>query len=534
MSRYIQRLDAQVASQIAAGEVIERPVSVVKELLENALDAGANQISLDIEDAGLLRIRIEDNGSGIWEEDLQLAVEPHATSKIKTLMDLYHTQTKGFRGEALASIASVSKMMIMSKPKEQAHAMSIQISNGHSTLSAGIRNQGTTIEVSDLFYNVPVRKKFLKSPAVEWQAIELLVKKFSLSAPQVQLCVYHNGQEIIDFPAAQVQQEHLFRIRQLWGKRFYEEATYIDIERSGLRLWGWLGALTDHRSQNDRLWVYLNQRMIQDKLIIHALKQVYAQILPEGRHPQCVLYLELSPEMVDINVHPTKQEVRFEQPRLIYDFILSCLRPHWGEQQALNLSQHASISPSVGTNFSSSMTMPMTGGGQSWMICNVEYVILPLSHHLFYLVDVSQWWLYHFQKQIVSWKTPWDARVLSMPYLKDIPPISSELRHMIETRVAQWGIDLSFWDDNRLCIRSIPQFMSQLNLNEWVKIIRTQMNIEDINVTHLFRCCTFSAYDMTVAHYEKMIDDISNPEDVDQIKLFARLLDHSSCRKVFK
>lgn len=184
MSRLIQRLDAQVASQIAAGEVIERPVSVVKELLENALDAGATQIRVDVEDAGVSLIRIEDNGIGIWEEDLHLAVEPHATSKIKTLVDLYHTQTKGFRGEALASIASVSKMMILSKPQHQPHAMSIQINNGQSHLSAAVRHQGTTIEVRDLFYNVPVRKKFLKSHSVEWQAIELMFKNFPFLHPK--------------------------------------------------------------------------------------------------------------------------------------------------------------------------------------------------------------------------------------------------------------------------------------------------------------------------------------------------------------
>jgi DNA mismatch repair protein MutL len=274
--------------------------------------------------------------------------------------------------------------------------------------------------------------------------------------------------------------------------------------------------------------------MIQDKLIIHALKQIYSQVLPEGRHPQCVLYLELSPEMVDINVHPTKQEVRFEQPRLIYDFMLSCLRPYWCEQQAFNLSKPASASSSVGSQFSTSISTSMSGGCQPWMICNVEFVILPLSHHLFYLVDVKQWWLYHFQKQVMSWNTPWDSRALSMPYLKDIPPLSSQIRQAIEIRVAQWGIDLSFWDDSRLCIRSIPQFMCQLNLNEWVKIVKSNMNIEDINITHLFRCCTFSAYDLTASHYEMMVDDISNPEDIENIKLFARLLDHSSCRKVFK
>ena len=533
MSRYIQRLDGQVASQIAAGEVIERPVSVVKELLENALDAGSTQIRLEVEQAGSTRICIEDNGLGIWEEDLQLAVEPHATSKIRTLEDLYHTQTKGFRGEALASIASVSKLQILSKPEQQPHAMSIQIVDGQSLLFAGIRHQGTTIEVSDLFYNVPVRKKFLKSPAIEWQAIELMVKKFSLSAPQVQLDLYHNGEEIIHFQAAQVKEEHLYRIRQLWGKRFYEQATYIDIERSGLRLWGWIGSLSDHRSQNDRLWVYLNQRMIQDKLITHALKQIYCQILPEGRHPQCVLYLEIPPQMVDINVHPTKQEVRFEQPRLIYDFILSCLRPYWNLQN-VEEHYHSSSIPTSGANFSPLTSSIGSGATTSWLICNVDYVILPLSQHLFYLVDVMKWWLFHFQKQVMSWQKPWQTRVLSMPYLKDIPPISNEMRQVIETRVAEWGIDLSFWDDNRICIRSIPEFMCQLNLNQWIKVFKTNMDVDDVNLPHLFGCCTFSAYDVTASHYKMMMDDISNPEDMEKVKSFARLLDHSSCLKVFK
>lgn len=534
MSKFICRLDANVACQIAAGEVIERPVSVVKELLENALDAKASEIRIDIEGAGLSCIAIEDNGEGIWAEDLLLALEPHSTSKIKTLNDLYHIHSKGFRGEALASIASVAKVNILSKPPAQAHAMNLVAIDGKYDLKPAVRHQGTTIACRDLFYNVPVRKKFLKSAAFEWQAIESLVKKFALSSPQVQLSLYHEKQVILNFPAAHVHEEHLFRIRNLWGRPFYDSAIAIDVERSGMRIWGWLSPLNLHRSQNNRLWVYLNGRIVQDKLIMHALKQLYARLLPQGRHPQCVLYLELPSDMVDINVHPAKHEVRFEQPRLIYDFILTSLKPHWNEGIAIPALSSGGINALETSAEADSSFLPMQLQSQAWIICNVDFLIIPFTQHLYYMIDAGRWWQFHFLNEIYSWATPWPSRALMMPYMKDIPVIKQVLRQAIELKVADWGIDLAFWDDNRVCIRSIPAFMSQLNLNTWIKVFKSNMCIEDLSITHLFTCCNFSAYDVTAKEYEQILKDLSPPHDIEQISAFARVLDNKTCQKAFK
>lgn len=530
MSRDIQRLAPEVACQIAAGEVIERPVSVIKELLDNALDAKATQIKIDVFGSGIRGIRIEDNGSGIWAEDLLLAIEPHSTSKIRTLNDLYYTPSKGFRGEALASIASVSKMSISSKPALQDHAMQLKVQSGKTSIQPVVRAQGTTIEVMDLFHNVPVRKKFLKSESIEWQAIELLVKKFSLCAPHLQISLYHEEQLILELPAASILEEHAYRIRRLWGKRFYDEAKWIDVERSGLRVWGWLGNLEDHRSQNDRLWVYLNNRIVQDKLIMHALKQVYAPLVPEGRHAQCVLYLELPFDMVDINVHPAKQEVRFEQPRLIYDFMTSSLKTIWTQsvrtdvltsgtsQHSETIQQHLGFDLNVGKRF---------------FLCNADFIIIHFSAQLYYLIDVVAWWNYHFQKRVSKQSFPWRSRRLAMPYLKDIPLFSHAFCENIKTKLQEFGFELDFWGDERLCIRAIPESMPQLNLNDWVKVLKPKMLLDDLSLNHLLSCCQFSAYDITENDIELIRGDLNDldPSDTQQ---FARCLDSKSCRKLFK
>ena len=389
MTNRIKRLSPTVACQIAAGEVIERPVSVVKELLENALDASATEISIYVDGAGVKEIRIVDNGDGIWADDLKLAVEPHSTSKISSLNDLYETRTKGFRGEALASIASISKLTIISKPKSQEHAMCLRMQAGEIKIEPALLADGTTIMVNDLFHNVPVRRKFLKTDQYEWQLIETFIKRFALAAPHVQLSLFHDNRLVLEFSKANSLDEHLFRIRKIWGKGFSDDSQFIDIERSGLRLWGWLGSFAEHRSQNDRLWVFLNGRIIQDKLIIHALKQIYMSLLPEGRHPQCVLYLEIPNNWVDINVHPAKQEVRFEEPRLIYDFILSSLKTHWQQGMGnfkLNSTQTAAGIADYKFNHAIQSAFQ---SNQDFFICNSDFIILPVGQYVFYLIALS-------------------------------------------------------------------------------------------------------------------------------------------------
>jgi DNA mismatch repair protein MutL len=523
MAGRICRLSPELASQIAAGEVIERPVSVVKELLENALDANATKIDILILDSGFRSIKIEDNGDGIDEQDLVLALEPHCTSKLHILEDLYEIQSKGFRGEALASMASVAKIDMCSRPKHQQHAMRIISEQGQNQLTPAVRDFGTSIEVKELFYNVPVRKKFLKSHSFEWSAIETLVKRFAMSAPQVHFILRHDQEIILELPIAHSPQEHLARIKKIWGKSF-DDAISIDVDRSGLRLCGWIGDLQNHRSQNDRLWVFLNQRIVQDKLILHALKQVYLPLLPPGRHPQCVLYLETPPGMVDINVHPAKQEVRFEQPRLIYDFILSSLKNYW-QAHPIGMSTASNeklITTTEATN-SAFECMPFSS---SWTICNAEYILLSHVPHQ-YLVHVESWWQQHIQKQLKPQQLL-ESRQLMMPYIHHLPKFNEKFLLSVFDKLKLYGLDMQIWGDNSICIRAIPAWLPQFNLKSFGNILNQASKLEDINVKDLIQCCQFSAYDITHIEYQLMLEDIG------QSNLFTRPLDIEACRKIFK
>lgn len=323
MGMRIHQLPSAIANQIAAGEVIERPASVVKELLENSLDAGASSISIEIGYGGLNQIKISDNGTGIVAEDLPLAIAAHATSKITRLDDLYAIDSMGFRGEALASIASVAKITISSKPAAQEHAMMLRMQGADYSISPCARSNGTSIDVVDIFFNAPVRKRFLKSEKLEFQAIETVVKRFALSAPDVALTLKHNGKEVLTLPPAHGERGQLMRVSKIFGSSFMRDAIYLEAETGNMRLSGWLSGPDFQRSQNDRQWVYINQRMVKDKLINHALKQAYDGLLHPGRFPACLLYFTINTAEVDVNVHPTKHEVRFQQPRLVHDFFTS-------------------------------------------------------------------------------------------------------------------------------------------------------------------------------------------------------------------
>ena len=325
MGMRIHQLSSAIANQIAAGEVIERPASVVKELLENSLDAAADVITVEIGYGGLNQIKISDNGLGIVADDLPLAVAAHATSKITTLNDLYAINTMGFRGEALASIASVAKVTISSRPAHQEHAMMLRINGAQNELIPCARNVGTTIDVVDLFFSAPVRKRFLKNEKLEFQAIEMVVKRFALSAPHIALTLKHNNKPVLSLPAAVNDQAKHTRMTRIFGSSFIKDAIYLEVESGGMELCGWVSGPDFQRSQNDRQWVYINQRMVKDKLINHALKQAYDGLLYPGRFPACLLYFTLPTAEVDVNVHPTKHEVRFQQPRLVHDFFTSQL-----------------------------------------------------------------------------------------------------------------------------------------------------------------------------------------------------------------
>ena len=323
----IKLLSPRLANQIAAGEVVERPSSVIKELLENSLDAGATRLDIDVEDGGIKLMRVRDNGSGIDQEDLPLALSRHATSKIYELDDLEAVATLGFRGEALASISSVARLALITSTNDNSLGWQV-VAEGRdmqTEVSPAPHPRGTTVEVRDLFFNTPARRKFLRTEKTEYTHLEDVVKRLALSRFDVAFNLRHNNRAIYAWRAGDSQLEQERRVAQVCGPAFMENAVHIEMERNGLRLWGWVALPTFSRSQADLQHFFVNGRCIRDKLVSHAVRQAYQDVLYHGRHPAFVLYLELDPATVDVNVHPTKHEVRFRDNRSVHDFIYSSL-----------------------------------------------------------------------------------------------------------------------------------------------------------------------------------------------------------------
>lgn len=318
----IQQLPPQLVNQIAAGEVVERPASVVKELLENSLDAGASRIELDIEKGGLKLCRIRDNGTGIPENEIELALARHATSKIACLDDLEHIGSLGFRGEALPSIASVSRMRLVSSAGENGAGWSLETDGGDTLASAPAPHpQGTSVEVRDLFYNTPARRRFLKTERTEFGHIQRVAEAIALSRFSTALRLMHNDRIVLDLPVARSRAEQEDRVARICGQAFMEHALYVERDVGDMRLTGWLARPTFSRSQADLQYLFLNGRFVRDRLITHAVRAGYRDVLFHGRHPAFVLYLDMDPARVDVNAHPAKREVRFRDSRAVHDFI---------------------------------------------------------------------------------------------------------------------------------------------------------------------------------------------------------------------
>ena len=322
----IKLLPPRLANQIAAGEVVERPASVVKELVENSLDAGATRIELDIEKGGHKRIKLRDNGTGIAKDELELALSRHATSKIATLDDLEQILSLGFRGEALASISSVSRLSLTSKPagQEQAWQANCEGRDMAVSLQPAAHPDGTTIDVADIFYNTPARRKFLRTEKTEYQHIEDVIKRIALSRPDVAFVLRHNGKVTKRFTA--VGEDQLAsRVGQVCGQAFLQHAIHTRCEYDSITLEAWLGDASQMRSSNDCQYSFVNGRGMRDKLILHALRQAYESVLALPEQPAFVVYLSIDPKEVDVNVHPAKHEVRFQQSRLVHDFICKAI-----------------------------------------------------------------------------------------------------------------------------------------------------------------------------------------------------------------
>lgn len=368
----IRILPARLANQIAAGEVVERPASVVKELVENSLDAGATRIEIEIEKGGAKLIRIRDNGSGIDQEELGLALSRHATSKIHTLDDLEAIMSLGFRGEALASISSVSRLTLTSRTEAQQEAWAAY-SEGRDMavrLQPAAHPVGTTVEVLDLFFNTPARRKFLRTEKTEFTHIDELLKRIALSRFDVSFMLRHNGKVVRQYRAATTLAQQEKRLAAVCGNSFVQHMLRIELEHQGLKLHGWIASPQGARQQSDLQYCYVNGRMMRDKLINHAIRQSYETSLRADQFAAYVLFIELDPLHVDVNVHPAKHEVRFHQARLVHDFIyqaLSSALVQTAQVIAASLNDGAfhapsaeKTSPQIGLNSETSLTERVT------------------------------------------------------------------------------------------------------------------------------------------------------------------------------
>jgi DNA mismatch repair protein MutL len=331
----IRLLPPELINQIAAGEVIERPSSVVKELVENSLDAGATRIEVDIEAGGARLIRVRDDGDGIHVDELPLAVASHATSKIGSFDDLEHVASMGFRGEALASVSSVSRFALTSRVRGQDAAFRVEVDGGKLQAARPAQHPpGTSVEVRDLFHNVPARRKFMRAERTEFAHIDDLLKSLALARSAVEFRLSHNGKPVRIWKVARDEQAALQRVAEVLGAEFPAQSLRVDHAAAGLQLSGWVGLPTASRAQADSQYFYVNGRLVRDRIVAHAVRQAYADVLFHGRHAAFVLYLELDPAGVDVNVHPAKHEVRFREQRLVHDFLFRTLHEALAQTRA--------------------------------------------------------------------------------------------------------------------------------------------------------------------------------------------------------
>lgn len=351
----IRTLSPQLINQIAAGEVVERPASVVKELVENSLDAGAGHIEIEIEQGGIKLIRVRDDGVGIAKHELAMALSRHATSKISQFKDLESLQSMGFRGEALPSISSVSRLRLISHHQEAQEAWEMTGDGTDTTFQAkpAAHPEGTSVEIRDLFFNTPARRKFLRTEKTEFNHINSLIQRLALVQFDVGFTLQHNRRPLFLLPSCDDQIERERRIVQLLGATFLDQALTVDEQAEDLSLSGWVARPSFSRSQADTQYFYVNRRMVRDKLVTHAVRQGYQDVIYHGRHPAYVLFLGMDPRKVDVNAHPTKHEVRFRDSRSVHDFIYRGLHHVLAETHPQAVSESvepAGISKEITTN----------------------------------------------------------------------------------------------------------------------------------------------------------------------------------------
>lgn len=538
----IKQLGRDLANQIAAGEVIERPASVVKELLENAYDAGADRIDITIGYGGLNQITISDNGEGILAEDLPLTIMAHATSKIRSTADLAAIESMGFRGEALASIASVARVKITSKTDQQPNACCLMAEGEHQDIFDAAHGKGTTIDVRDLFYNMPVRKKFLKSERLEFLAIESVVKCFALSASHIHIQLNHNGRKVLELNAAMNPQAAFARVSQVLGRAFAKEAVYIESKRGDMMLYGWISGPGYQRSQNDRQWFYINRRMVKDKLIQHAVRQAYEPYLHPGRFPACLLYLSLPFGELDVNVHPAKHEVRFQQPRLIHDFICSQLSECLSQQQpvepprepsafspptALEIREQQPSLPNPLKNWASAAV-----SNSQWIVLNQRYVLTMMEHQA-YLLDALDLQRYWQQQELTQHGLPLPHRPLLLPLIIQLPEAQLERIKSSREILAQWGLWIEV-NEQGLRIKSIPVLFPGFDFQQFFSKL-DQHHLEENQAMQglLIHSQRFDAFQLSAEERQGLMLYFQSLMKEKPSQPFCRILTEDQCRHFF-
>ncbi len=501
----IKQLSSTVANQIAAGEVVERPASIIKEVLENALDANAKSLVIDIEKGGLTLCRVRDDGDGIVKDQLLLAVAPHATGKIADVNDLIKLHSMGFRGEALASISSVSRFKLISKPENQELAAQLSIgisSSDEAVITSAAHPKGTTIECRDLFYNVPVRRTFLKSAKTESVHIEAVVKKIALSKFDLSIELNHNGKKIFNLPAAKSEIEIEKRISRLLGKEFFNSSKYFEQENGDFKISGWLSSPDYLRSQSDLQYVFLNGRMVRDKLLMHAIRQVYEPYLYPGRAACFLLYFELPSEDVDVNVHPTKHEVRFKDSRSVHNFIISALTPLVAPpietieemEKTQEQSYSLEIEPSEVIKDKKTLTQLATTAVNTHLDLNI--IALDQAHALFihdsktYLFNVSELYkqmLLSRIKKTISEQAKLANRPVLVPVMVNLT--AQQINNFPFELAIKYGFDINRLSNETIAVRAFPVMTPHIDLKSCLEAMANKPgDIENIIADNQLLC----------------------------------------------
>ena len=481
VQRRINQLSTQLANQIAAGEVVERPASVVKELLENSLDAGATQIDIEVEQGGLRRIRIIDNGQGIHADDLTLALSRHATSKLLRLEELSCIASLGFRGEALPSIASVSRLQLISRQADSEQAASIEVSadGEHSAVKPAAHPPGTSVIVEELFCNAPARRRFMRAAKTEFTHVQDVVQRVAIGAPGIAINLRHNDRQVLRLPEAKDEASRQRRLAQVFGQSFIDEALSVEGESDGIRVSGVVAPAALHRSQADHQYVYINGRMIRDRLVNHAIRQAYADSLPAGRYASYALMIELELNRVDVNVHPTKHEVRFRDGRLIHDFIFSVVnRALQGQERVAPVDVAVSNVSAVHEPSSLYLVSSNTGvAGNARAVGRADNNSrllfgepLQLLHGRYLLCqEAERLWLLDARSLLTQVNKKRLSESLAEGELKSRPLLlpqrvnldEQRLEQLINaiSRVRRFGFDLSQVDDSAVLLRAAPMLL---------------------------------------------------------------------------